>query len=101
MVGSNYDNLIVKQSRKHSSENKVVYLVVPEGGQTRKHCFLAMFPEGGQIRKHCFLAIFFEGGQTRKHYFLAMFPEGGQTWKRCFRIKYQMTTVSLAISFSF
>jgi hypothetical protein len=26
-----------------------------EGGQTRKHCFLAMFPEGGQTRKQCLL----------------------------------------------
>ena len=26
--------------------------VEDEGGQTRKHCFLAMFPEGGQTRKH-------------------------------------------------
>ncbi|CAB3979967.1 Hypothetical predicted protein [Paramuricea clavata] len=34
-----------------------------------------MFPEGGQNRKHCFLAMFPEGGQTRKHCFLAMFPE--------------------------
>jgi hypothetical protein len=32
----------------------------PEGGQTRKHRFLAMFPEGGQTRKHCFLAMFRE-----------------------------------------
>jgi hypothetical protein len=51
----------------------------PNGGQTRKHCFQAMFPEGGQTRKHCFLAMFPEGGQTRKHCFLAMFPESGQT----------------------
>jgi hypothetical protein len=63
-----------------------------------KHCFLAMFPEGGQTRKHCllamclpkvnkpgnincFLAMSLEGGQTKKHCFLAMFPEGGQTRK--------------------
>ena len=38
-----------------------------EGGQTRKHCFLAMFPNVGQTRKHCFLAIFPAGGQTKKH----------------------------------
>ena len=31
MVSSNYDDLTVKQTRKHSSENRVVYLVVPEG----------------------------------------------------------------------
>jgi hypothetical protein len=37
----------------------------PEGGQTRKHCFvyIAMFPKGGQTRKHCFLAMFPEGEQ--------------------------------------
>jgi hypothetical protein len=56
----------------------------PEGGQTMKHCFLAMFPEGGLTREHCFLAMFPEGGQTMKHCFLAMFPEGGQTRKHCF-----------------
>jgi hypothetical protein len=27
-------------------------------GQTRKHCFLAMFPKGGQTRKHCFIAMY-------------------------------------------
>ena len=43
-----------------------------------------MFHEGGQIRKHCFLAMFHEGGQIRKHCFLAMFPEGSQTMKHCF-----------------
>jgi hypothetical protein len=29
-----------------------------KGGQTRKHCFLAMFIKGGQkTRKYCFLAM--------------------------------------------
>ena len=60
----------------------------PEGGQTRKHCFLVMFPEGGQTRKHCFLVMFPEGGQTRKHCFLVMFPEGGQTRKHCFLVMF-------------
>ena len=57
----------------------------PEGGQARKHCFLAMFTEGSQTRKHCFLAMFTEGRQTRKHCFLAMFSEGRQTRKTLFR----------------
>ena len=40
----------------------------PKGGQTRKHCFLAMFSKGEpQTRKHCFLAMFSKGGQTKKH----------------------------------
>ena len=29
-------------------------------GQTREHCFLAMFHEDGQTREHCFLATFVE-----------------------------------------
>ena len=49
-----------------------------EGGQTRKHCFLAMSPEGGQTRKYCFLDMFAEGEQTRKN-FLAVFPKGRET----------------------
>ena len=50
-----------------------------EDGQSRKHCFLAMFPEGKQNKKQCSLAMFPEGKQNRKQCFLNMFLEGEQT----------------------
>ena len=53
----------------------------PEGGQTRKHCFLATLPNALKVDKPCMLL---KDGQTRKYCFLAMFTEGGQTRKYCF-----------------
>jgi hypothetical protein len=47
-------------------------------GQTREHCFSAMFSDGWQTRKHCFLAMSPDGGQTREHCFSAMFSDGGK-----------------------
>ena len=69
----------------------------PKGGQTRKHCLLAMFPKGRQTRKPRLPAIFPKGGQTRKHCFLAMFPIGEKTRKHCFLAMLPFTTAQTTV----
>ena len=59
-------------------------IMFPEGGQTRKRCFVATFYEGEQTREHVFPAMFPEDGQTRKPRLVAMFAKVGQTRKHCF-----------------